>query len=218
MEARTFRNVWQRFDAYCQWWPWNERRLMLPRVIQDDTFEEVLTGLERLSQASSKPILLVCDSNGGALNPAYKLADAVYHCKAPVVTVVETEAASAAVTVFAAGRLRLMLRGAQLGMHSIRLTSNGYTPDEAVHYAKVVGSQHAIAFSMSFKRKERQDRERLEQLAGRVLPDVLFGKDLLYLNATHAQGFGLCDGTYAEPFTAWWKARKLTPRPQAHAN
>lgn len=125
-------------------------------------------------------IVVMCDSLGGNLAAALEMTYAMRSSGARVVTYVEREALSAASLVFAAGHVRLMAPGAQLGTHGARLWG-GWRLTWPVF--RLYG--HWVDY---------MQKQNMDKLAGRKLPRRLFGEDMYYMNPALAMRLGLADG------------------------
>lgn len=197
---------WLRMNYRLMQRVWGERLVTLPLTLTIPACEALAHRIEMLAAASSRPIVVVCDGRGGAWIGGTRLATTIRDCKVPVVTVVMITANSASVDVFAAGHIRLMRWGATLGLHEMRVKDISLTKARQAYDALGWGTV-ATHFRQGFDVYENQARDFLNQLAGQILPDSLFGEEMTKLSPKAARGYGLTDGTALIPaWNVWLKA------------
>ncbi|MFA6495024.1 MAG: ATP-dependent Clp protease proteolytic subunit [Candidatus Paceibacterota bacterium] len=165
-----------------------KRILYLHGEITDQMAAEVGAAIVWLNALSSEPITIYVDSPGGKAGAGLDIVDAIKNSTAPVDAIIYRRANSMASVVTQACRRRMIMRGAEMLLHAIRvdrpLDVLEDDAERAKSLAEISGMQRRV--EELFAARTGQDIDKIRQL-------IRVGENVTRLNAEKALELGFVD-------------------------
>jgi ATP-dependent Clp protease protease subunit len=116
----------------------SSRTILLHGDVDGDMAEKLLQGLHHLTSISKRPVTLLINSDGGRLDEAFSMTEAIRHSQCDVLGVVMGRAYSAAALILQACDKRFMTPGSEMMIHEGTASLGAMHPAEFKVHSKSI--------------------------------------------------------------------------------